>query len=99
MRIDYVPLRPAYRAEQDGVSAFQSLQRFFRQGGVESVDRAAADRDIFKCEIMTKQHPDFLQNFHSLFGDFGADPVSFDHGDFFIHVIPSLEGNLKGRPC
>ena len=86
-RLGVVPLRPADRAEEDGVGAAAEAQRRVRQGGAELVDRGAADDHLLEGELNPVAPADRFQHTHGLGGDFGADPVAGKDG----HIVCSHE--------
>ena len=85
-----VPLRAAYRAEQNGIRVLTDLDGFIGQRDAVLVDRAAACEDFLKLKLVAELFADLIEHEHSLGYDLRADAVTLDNSNIVFHGIMPL---------
>ena len=92
-----IPLRPAYRPEQDGVGCKAAIDRLPRQRGAGSVDCRPTEQIFRKAELKSAEVGRPHQNGNGAFNDLGADPVPLQQSDFVFHLFLSFLTGLQIR--
>ena len=86
-----VPLGPAGRTKQNGITFPAELQCFRLDGHAVGINAAAAYQALHLMELMPVNLADLIQRTNRFPDDIYADAVAGDHSNFILHDDSSLQ--------